>query len=59
MLLQNLVEEIKMSREYALLGNYATAGVYFETAQSTLQVGTIAPCSLYTQRESSTIVHAC
>lgn len=38
-LLQNLVEEVKMSREYALLGNYATAAVYFDTAQSTLQVG--------------------
>ena len=37
-LLQNLVEEVKMSREYALLGNYATAAVYFETAQATLQV---------------------
>lgn len=36
-LLQNLVEEVKMGREYALLGNYSTASVYFETAQTTIQ----------------------
>ena len=46
-LLQNLVEEVKMSREYALLGNYATAAVYFDTAQSTLQV---SGCALTLQR---------
>lgn len=48
---QNLPQALKEAREYALLGNYDSASIYFEGS-----ISQIVQCALYRIRASASLI---